>query len=195
MSTPLRKKIAAAVSDILDCVDPDPSREGLVETPRRVASAYLEEWCGGYLRDPREVLKVFNDGGEDYTGILFQGSIPVYSLCEHHLAAIFGVAHFAYIPDGCIVGLSKIPRLIDVFAKRLQVQERMTRQIVDAFHEIVRPRGCGLVMELRHLCMESRGVRLPGTITRTSDLRGIFLQDPSSQQEFMDLVRMEGARR
>lgn len=171
---------------LLKHIGDDPGRQGLIETPGRFMRA-LDEWFAGYKQDPAEVLKCFEDGGEGYTGILFQ-SVPVYSHCEHHVAPMFGVAHFAYIPDGRIVGLSKIPRLIDVFARRLQVQERLTRQVVDAFTEHVRPAGCGVVLELRHMCMESRGIRLPGTTTVTSDLRGIFLERPHVKEEFMRLI-------
>ena len=188
---PTRTAALEAVRTILSYVGEDPNRPGLLETPERVIKAYEEDWCRGYKQDPRDVLKVFEDGGEQYGGILFQGSIPVTSMCEHHQAAIIGVAHFGYIPDKRIVGLSKIPRLIDVFAKRLQVQERLTSQIVDAFMEHVQCRGCGLVLKLRHLCMESRGVRLPNIMTTTSELRGIFFEEERVQSEFLALVRNE----
>lgn len=179
-----------AVENILSYLGENVSRPGLRETPERFTKA-LGEWFSGYGQDPATVLKCFEDGAEGYEGILFQGSIPVYSFCEHHIAPFFGFAHFAYIPAGRIVGLSKIPRLIDIFSRRLQVQERLTAQIVDAFSEHVRPMGCGLVLQMRHFCMESRGIRLPGTVTTTSDLRGIFFGRPHVKEEFMRLVQFE----
>lgn len=188
-----RTEAFEAVALLLEYIDNRPGREGLRETPRRVVEAF-DEWFEGYGQDPADIVKSFEDGGENYTGILFQGSIPVYSFCEHHMAPFFGVAHFAYIPDGRIVGLSKIPRLINVFARRLQVQERLTRQVVDAFSEHVQCRGCGLVMQFRHMCMESRGIRQHRTVTTTSDLRGIFLEKAHVKDEFMALVRMENAK-
>jgi GTP cyclohydrolase I len=192
---PSRDAALLAVRTLLAYAGENPDRPGLQETPDRVVKAIEQDWAAGYNQDPAEVLKVFEDGGEDYTGILFQGSIPATTNCEHHMCAVIGVAHFAYIPDGRIVGLSKIPRLIGVFAQRYQVQERLTRQIVDSFMEHVQPLGCGLVMQLRHLCMEGRGVRLPNTVTTTSDMRGIFIEKPHVKEEFMNLVRMEGLAR
>lgn len=187
-----RHDAVKAVETILSYIGEDPDRPGLRETPERFIKAFEKDWCQGYKQDPAEILKVFEDGAEDYQGILFLGSIPVTSLCEHHLASIIGVAHFGYIPDMRIVGLSKIPRLIDVFAKRLQVQERMSAQIVEAFMTHVKCKGCGVVLKLRHLCMESRGIRIPNTVTTTSELRGIFAEDSRTQAEFLSLVRDEG---
>ena len=188
---PSRTQALAAVRTILSYVGEDPDREGLAGTPARVVRAFEEDWCAGYVQDPAEVLKVFEDGGEKYTGLLFQGSIPVTTLCEHHICGVFGEAHFAYIANGRVVGLSKIWRLIDVFSKRLQVQERMSSQIVDAFMEHVECQGCGLVLRLRHLCMEGRGIRMPGIVTTTTDLRGIFLSEDAVKAEFLDLVGKE----
>lgn len=190
---PSRDQALHAVRTLLRYAGENPDRPGLVDTPDRFVRAWEDEWTEGYDILPSTVLKTFEDG-EPYDGILFQGSIAIQSTCEHHLASIHGLAHFAYIPKGKVVGLSKIPRLISVFARRLQVQERLTRQIVDAFMENVECAGCALVLNLRHQCMESRGIRLPGTVTTTSQLRGIFLQDPATQQEFMSLVRMENGR-
>lgn len=188
---PTRTAALEAVRTILSYVGEDPNRPGLLETPERVIKAYEEDWCRGYKQDPAEILKAFEDGGEKYDGMLFIGGIPVTSNCEHHICGIIGEAHFGYLPDKRIVGLSKIPRLIDVFAKRLQVQERLTSQVVDAFVEHVQCHGCGLTMKLRHLCMESRGVRLSNTITTTTTLRGIFLTDPDVKAEFLSRVRDE----
>lgn len=191
---PTRDQALHAVTTLLRYAGEDPQRPGLLETPDRVVKAFDNDWFTGYRMDPGEVLKSFDEEGGNYDGIVFQGSLPVTSLCEHHMAQIFGVAHFGYIPSGRVVGLSKIMRLINVFARRLQVQERLSSQIVDAFMEYVPCKGCGIVMELRHMCMESRGIRVPNTTTRSSQLRGIFLEDHSTQQEFMSLVRMENGR-
>jgi GTP cyclohydrolase I len=191
---PSRQEALAAVRTLLAYAGEDPAREGLLETPNRVVKAYDEDWFTGYDQDPAEVIKAFNDGGEDYDGMLFQGSIPVTTFCEHHQAQIFGYAHFAYIPDGRIVGLSKISRLIDVFARRLQVQERLTRQVINAFNQHVPCRGCGVLFQLRHMCMEGRGIRQHRTVTTSAALRGIFLEERGVKEEFMAMVRMENSR-
>mgnify|MGYP003111507461 CR=1 FL=1 len=165
----------------------DQCREGVQETPERVAKAY-EHWFKGYDQDPKEVLKVFEDGADGYDEMVLETDIPVYSHCEHHMAAIFGVAHIAYVPDGRIVGLSKIPRLVDVFARRLQVQERLTTQIADCLNEQLLPKGVGVVLQCRHMCMESRGICTPGVVTTTSALRGCMKNEPEARAEFLDLV-------
>lgn len=162
-------------------------REGLDETPTRVAKAW-RFWCSGYDQNPKDVLKVFEDGAENYDQLLFQANIPVFSHCEHHLAGMFGIAHVAYVPNGKVVGLSKLSRVVDVFARRLQVQERMTQQVADALMEHLQPKGVGVVMQLRHLCMESRGVQKVGTVTMSSALHGCVKDEPSCRAEFMALV-------
>lgn len=164
------------------------NREGLKETPDRVAKAW-QFWCSGYDQTPEDVLKEFEDGGEDYDHLLFQGNIPVFSHCEHHLAGMFGIAHVAYIPDGKIVGLSKLSKVVDIFARRLQVQERMTKQIADALMEHLQPKGVGVMLLLRHLCMESRGVQKVGTVTVSSALRGCVKDEPECRAEFMTLTQ------
>jgi len=157
------------------------------ETPRRVADAW-SHWTSGYQHDPATILKVFKDGGDKYNEMVFQGAIPVYSHCEHHLAPFFGVAHIGYIPGTKgIVGLSKLARLTDIFARRLQVQERITMQIADALSEHLQPLGVGVVLRCRHLCMESRGVCKTGTITWTSALRGC-MNNASPREEFLRFV-------
>jgi GTP cyclohydrolase IA len=165
----------------------DPTRSGLVETPSRFFDAW-REWSAGYDRDPVDVLKVFEDGGENYRDLVFQGNIPVYSHCEHHLTSFFGVAHVGYIPDGKIVGLSKLARVVDIFAKRLQVQERLTRQVAEALYNNLKPSAVGVVLRCRHLCMESRGVQKTGTITYTSCLLGKFMTEPETRAEFLGFV-------
>jgi GTP cyclohydrolase I len=177
---------AIAVQTLLMQVEPDTyDREGLQETPHRVAKAW-DFWTSGYDVDPADVLKVFEDGAEGYNEMIVVKDIPIYSHCEHHLAAIFGTATIAYIPDGKVVGLSKLSRLADIFARRLQVQERLTVQIANALMDHLQPKGCGVVVKARHMCMESRGVCQQGHHTRTSALRGVFAEGPV-RAEFLAL--------
>lgn len=176
-----------AVRDLLGFIGEDVAREGLQETPARVVKAW-GEWCEGYDMDPAAVLKAFEDGAKDYDEMVVVKDFPIYSTCEHHMAAIFGTATIAYIPNGKVVGLSKLPRLANVFARRLQVQERLTVQIADAFMEHVAPKGVGVVIKARHLCMESRGVHQQGHHTVTSALRGNFKTDPTVRAEFLSLA-------
>lgn len=175
---------------LLQYVGEDPNREGLLETPGRVAKAWLS-WCSGYGQDPADVLKVFEDGADTYDEMVVVKDIPLYSKCEHHLADIFGTATIAYIPNEKhpkIVGLSKLSRLLDVFARRLQVQERLTGQVADALMEHLQPKGAGVVIKARHMCMESRGVRQQGHHTVTSALRGVFKEQSDTRREFLALA-------
>lgn len=172
------------VRELLFFLGEDPDREGLLETPSRVSKAWLE-WCSGYQIDPAQVLKTFEDGGENYDQMVTVRNIPFYSHCEHHLAPFFGTATISFVPEKRIVGLSKFSRLLDVFARRLQVQERLTSQIADALMEHLKPRGVGVQITARHLCMESRGIHKQGHETETRALRGVFLHDPSTRAEFM----------
>lgn len=162
-------------------------REGLIETPARVAKAW-EHWTSGYSKDPAEILKVFEDGGEKYDQMVVVKDIPIYSKCEHHLADIFGTCTIAYIPNGKIVGLSKLSRLADMYARRLQVQERLTQQIADALWEHLSPRGVGVVVRARHMCMESRGICQQGHHTITSALHGVIKEDLNAREEFLKLA-------
>lgn len=193
--TELQKQVAqnnivAAVGDILLAVGENLNREGLKETPHRVARAFMESWCSGYSQDPKEILKSFADGGVSYRGIVLQRNIPVWSLCEHHMAPFFGKAHIGYIPNGRVVGLSKLSRLVDCFAKRLQVQERLTDQIADSlFDGLVDAAAVGVVLECRHSCMESRGIEREGTITLTSAMRGQFFNNAPARAEFFSLLQ------
>jgi len=175
------------ISAMLHCVGEDPARPGLVETPARVTAAW-REWFSGYHQDPASVLKVFEDGAENVDEMVLLTDIPVWSHCEHHMAPFFGVAHIAYVPNGKIVGLSKLVRLTDIFARRLQVQERLTNQIVDALMENLEPLGAAVVLKCRHMCMESRGVQKSGVVTTTSALRGVMRKDPAARAEFMGLL-------
>lgn len=181
-----------AVRSLLILVGEDPDREGLKDTPTRFEKAW-RYWTSGYERKPSDVLKCFQDGGEDYDEFVVQREIPVWSLCEHHLAPFFGVAHVGYIPAGRVVGLSKLSRLVDIFARRLQVQERLTVQIADALHQHLHPKGVGVLLECRHTCMESRGVEKAGTITTTSAVRGSVRTDQAARNEFLEILR--GRRR
>jgi GTP cyclohydrolase I len=165
----------------------DIAREGLLETPKRVTKAW-QHWVSGYNVDIPALLKVFEDGGENYDEMVMVKDIPIYSKCEHHLADIFGTATIAYIPDGKIVGLSKLSRVADAFARRLQVQERLTNQIADALHDNLQPKGVGVIIKARHMCMESRGICQQGHYTVTSALRGVLKDEPSARAEFMQLA-------
>ncbi len=165
----------------------DPGREGLLETPARFLRAW-QELTSGYAEHPREMLKSFDDGADSYDEMVLVRDIPVYSLCEHHLAPFFGIAHVAYLPQGRIVGLSKLNRLVGAFARRLQVQERLTTQIADTLFETLKPHGVAVMLDCRHMCMESRGIRQPGAATVTSAMRGHFKDDSKSRSEFMSLV-------
>lgn len=175
-----------AARSLLAGIGEDALRDGLRDTPNRFVSAWAE-WTDGYKKDPKEVLKEFD--GEAYDEMILVKDIPFYSHCEHHLAPFFGVAHIGYIPNGKIVGLSKLSRLLDVFAHRLQVQERLTAQVADALMEHLHPRGAAVSIRARHFCMESRGIRKQGSMTVTNVLRGVYLQDPAVRGEFLSLAR------
>jgi len=186
-----RSRIEEGVRLILEGIGEDTSREGLLDTPKRVASMY-EEVFAGLDQDPAEHFAVtFNEGHQEMVLIR---DIPLYSVCEHHLVPFLGRAHVAYIPskEGRICGLSKIARLVDVFAKRPQVQERLTSQIADTLVEQLDPQGVLVVIEAEHLCMSMRGVRKPGTVTTTSAVRGIFERKAATRAEAMSLIK--GAR-
>src|SRR5262249_52831327 len=167
----------------------DPSREGLVKTPNRVVRAYREHFAG-YAEDPNDFLKeTFSHEG--YDELVLVSDIEIYSHCEHHIVPFVGKAHIAYIPDGRIVGLSKLARVADVFAKRLQVQEKLTVQIADAIQESLRPHGVAVIMQCQHFCMCYRGVRKPGSWTTTSKLHGIFLANQASRTELLTLLGLK----
>jgi len=181
------ERVARAVAEILEAIGEDPRREGLVQTPARVAAMY-EELFSGLSEDPSRHLAV--TFAADHDEMVMVRDIPFASLCEHHLVPFIGRAHVAYIPasDGRITGLSKLARLVDGFARRLQVQERMTTQIADAVESALAPRGVLVVVEAEHLCMSMRGVKKPGTVTVTSSVRGLFRSDPATRAEAMQFV-------
>lgn len=178
-----------SVINLLNFVGDDATREGLAETPDRVLKAWRDYWCAGYGVDIGALLKTFEDGAEGVDEMVLIKNIPVYSHCEHHMAAIFGQAHVAYIPNGRIVGLSKINRVLEAFARRLQVQERLTTQVAEALQEHLEPRGVAVMLECRHMCMESRGVCQQGHSTVTSAMRGVFKDDGKTRNEFLQLIK------
>ena len=177
----------------LKSVGEDPDRPGLLETPHRVSKAW-RHWTSGYEQNPADVLKTFEDGAEEYNELIVVRNIPVYSHCEHHLAPFFGKATVGYMPDGKIVGLSKLTRLVDCFAKRLQVQERLTIQVANALMEHLQPKAVGVVIRCRHLCMESRGIKTAGEETVTSAMLGELQPNLAMRTEFLDLAREDLGR-
>ena len=175
------------VRGMLAALGEDPARDGLLRTPERVERS-LRWLTRGYGQDVEGVLggAIFD---EKHHNMVVVKDIEMYSMCEHHLLPFFGRVHVAYIPDGKIVGLSKLPRVVEVFARRLQVQERLTDQIADAIQAVLRPLGVGVVIEAAHLCMMMRGVEKQNSRTLTSAMRGVFLDDPRTREEFLGLVR------
>lgn len=173
-------------AELLSRYDEDPTRDGLLKTPERVEKA-MTFLTQGYHQNPQEILTsaLFD---VDYDEMVMVRDIEMFSLCEHHMLPFFGKVHIAYIPNGKVVGLSKLPRLVDVFARRLQVQERMTREIAQALQEAISPQGVGVVVEARHLCMMMRGVEKQNSSTVTSSMSGVFLED-KTRAEFLSLVR------
>ena len=189
-----KKRIEAAVREILEAIGEDPERDGLKRTPQRIANMYIDEIFTGMNEDPSRHLRVTFEAEHDE--MVMVRDIPLYSLCEHHLVPFAGRAHVAYIPghDGRITGLSKIARLIDGFAKRPQVQERLTTQIADALMTKLEPAGVLVLIEAEHLCMSMRGAEKPGSLTITSAVRGLFKDDPRTRAEAMSLITHPGNR-
>jgi GTP cyclohydrolase I len=176
-----------AVRRLLALIGEDPDREGLRETPKRFLKAW-QEYTRGYQEKPEDILKAFEDGAQSVDELVIVRDVPVYSLCEHHLAPFFGRAYVGYVPDKRILGLSKISRLVEVFGRRLQVQERLTNQIADALNANLQPLGVAVVLECRHMCMESRGIRHVGVSTVTSALRGTIKTNADTRREFLALI-------
>lgn len=181
------EKIASVYSGIIKNLGENPEREGLQKTPERVAKA-LQFLTHGYDLDPKKILEsaLFH---EEYSEMVIVKDIEVYSLCEHHMLPFFGKAHIAYIPDGTIVGLSKIPRVVDAFARRLQVQERLTIEIRDCIQETLKPKGVAVVIECSHMCMQMRGVQKQNSVTTSSAFTGLFLSNDSTRKEFINLIQ------
>lgn len=182
---PITEEIKVNFSKIIELLGEDTGREGLEKTPLRAAKA-MKFLTGGYEKDPKQILQsaMFN---EDYNEMVIVKDIELYSLCEHHMLPFFGKAHIAYIPNGKIVGLSKIPRVVDVFSRRLQVQERLTEQILDCINETLEPIGVGVVIEASHMCMMMRGVQKQNSTTTTSGFRGAF-KETDTRNEFLKLI-------
>lgn len=180
------KKLADHYKEVITLLGEDVEREGLVKSPERIAKAMLF-FTQGYDQNPEEILRsaMFT---EDYKQMVVVKDIEIYSLCEHHMCPFVGKAHVAYIPNGKIVGLSKIPRIVDAYARRLQVQERLTTQIKDCIQNTLNPLGVAVVIEAQHLCMSMRGVQKQNSVTTTSDFVGAFKKDPKTREEFMHII-------
>ena len=174
------------VKEILEHIGEDPNREGLLDTPKRVKKAW-EFMCGGYDKDPQQIMQkaLFTSSNDEMVVVK---DIEFYSMCEHHMLPIIGKVHVAYIPNGKVVGLSKIPRVVDVFARRLQIQEQLTEQICDAVNEALNPKGVAVVIDARHMCMEMRGVEKICSTTVTSALRGLFKKEKKTKDEFLSII-------
>ncbi|MFH1542886.1 MAG: GTP cyclohydrolase I FolE [bacterium] len=182
-----QKKIEKAVKEILSAIGENPNREGLKNTPKRVARMYAEIFAG-VNRDPGKEAAVFHN--EDHEEMIMVKDIPFYSICEHHLVPFFGKAHVVYVPTkGRITGLSKLVRVIEGFAKRPQVQERLTSQVADCLMDRLKPRGVFIIIEAEHLCMSMRGVRKPGAVTTTSAVRGVFQKNAKTRAEALSLIK------
>ena len=188
-----KEKMEGLVTEILELIGENPNREGLAKTPQRVAKAY-EYIFGGYDKNPKDVLNdaLFESGSSEMVVVR---DIEFYSMCEHHILPFFGRVHVAYIPNGKVVGLSKIPRVVDIFARRLQIQEKLTEQIADALMETINPKGVGVVVSARHMCMEMRGVEKMHSSTTTSALRGLFMKEAKTREEFYSIINTNGGNR
>ena len=189
---PSRKEAEDAVRVLIRWAGDDPAREGLRDTPARVARAY-DEFFAGYSQDPREILARTFEEVEGYDEMIVMNDIRFESHCEHHMVPIIGKAHVGYLPDKRVVGISKLARLVEVYARRLQVQEKMTVQIADTLQEILQPRGVAVVIEAAHQCMTTRGVHKPGVGLVTSRMVGAFRDDPSTRREFLAVIGRTGA--
>lgn len=185
--------VRAAVKTILTYIGENPEREGLEETPDRILRSYSDLYSG-YDQDPASVLKTFGDGGEDVDEMILQRNIPFFSMCEHHMLPFFGVAHVAYVPESRIVGLSKLARLVEVYARRLQVQERLTSQITTALMNTLNARGAACVIQASHLCMFQRGIKKHSSDTVTSSLKGCF-RNSETRSEFLELIKLDTSAR
>ena len=188
-SKPTREEAEDAVRTLISWAGDNPAREGLIETPKRVVKSY-EEFYDGYGQDPAEILSKVFEEIEGYDEIVLVKDILLESHCEHHMVPILGKAHVAYLPDKRVVGLSKLARVVDLFAKRLQTQETMTAQIADTINNVLKPKGVAVVIDAEHQCMSSRGVSKKGTSTVTSRMLGAFRDNQKSRMEFMNLIAL-----
>ena len=187
MSRPTREEAERAVRTLLDWIGDDPDREGLRSTPARVVKAY-DDWFAGYRDDPVEFLRRTFQEVDGYDEMIVLRDIRFESHCEHHIAPIVGKVHIGYLPDRKVVGISKLARVVETFARRLQVQEAMTAQIANCIHEVLKPKGVGVVVEGTHQCMTTRGVRKHGVSMVTSQLLGQFRSDPRTRNEFLTMI-------
>jgi GTP cyclohydrolase I len=190
--SPTNERLAGLIHSVIEELGEDPSREGLLKTPERVSRS-LEFLTSGYRTDVEQMINgaIFEDDNDE---MVVQRDIPFFSLCEHHMLPFFGMCHVAYLPKGKVVGLSKIARLVDIFSRRLQIQERLTRQIARCLEEHLQPLGVAVVMEGHHLCMTMRGVQKAGSITVTSAMQGAFKSDARTRAEFLALTGKSGSR-
>ena len=189
MSKPTEKEVHDAVRKLLLWAGDDPDREGLIGTPDRVARAY-KEFFAGYEQDPEEILRTTFEEVEGYDEMVLVKDIGVESHCEHHMVPIIGRAHIAYIPNNRVVGISKLARVVDIFAKRLQIQEKMTAQIANAIENVLQPKGIAVVIDASHQCMTTRGVNKPESSTVTSAMRGVFKDNPRTRNEFLSFINL-----
>ena len=191
-TTPTREQAIQAVRTLIRWAGDDPDREGLLETPDRVVRSY-REFFSGYGQDPREILaKTFSEV-DGYDEMIVMNDIRFESHCEHHMVPIIGKAHIGYLPDKRVVGISKLARLVDVYARRLQIQEKMTVQIADTLQEVLQPRGVGVIVEAAHQCMTTRGVHKPGAALVTSRMIGAFRDDANTRREFLAIIARSSA--
>lgn len=180
-----------AIKTIIRTIGDDPDREGLLDTPKRVVKSW-KELFGGYQKDPKEILGVtFKEGVDKVDQLVICKDIEFYSTCEHHMLPIIGIAHVAYIPDEKVVGLSKLARLVDVFARRLQIQEKMTKQIADSLMENLKPKGVGVIVTAKHFCMCARGVGKQSSSMTTSEMLGVLREKPEARAELLKLIEMK----
>ena len=183
------RRIEELIKELLIQIGEDPDREGIVGTPNRVANAW-DFFSRGYTQDLDAIINnaIF---AEDYDEMVTIKDIDYFSLCEHHMRPFFGRAHIAYIPNGKIIGLSKVPRIVDMFSRRLQVQERMTQQVAESLQMVLSPKGVAVVLEGEHMCMQMRGVEKQNSYATTSSMKGIFLQDSRTREEFLNIISMK----
>ena len=187
-SIPSRDEAEQAVRTLISFIGEGPSREGLIDTPDRVVRAW-EDFFYGYKEDPADILGRTFEEVDGYDEIVLIRDIRLESHCEHHIVPIIGKAHVAYLPDRRVVGISKLARVVDTFAKRMQVQETLTAQIAETINNVLQPKGVAVMIEAAHMCMTTRGVHKPGTDTVTTTMRGVFKEDPNMRREFLDLIR------
>jgi GTP cyclohydrolase IA len=185
---PVREDVEAAVRTLLLWTGDDPDREGLVDTPRRVAKAF-KELFGGYEQDPREELERVFEEVDGFDDMVLLRDIPFHSHCEHHMVPFIGKAHIGYFPQGGVVGLSKLARVVDIYARRLQTQEAMSAQITDCINDVLKPRGLAVMLEAEHMCMAMRGIQKQGVSTVTTQFTGLFRDEPSEQMRFFTMLK------